>query len=97
MSRNIGIEILLVVFVAVSLITWIVSTPVLLADDIEEEEMLRELTGEGKADGEGTVEVLGFTEKEVSFLGDKFFLIVIIIIAAAAGGLFLSFVIRSRT
>jgi hypothetical protein len=97
MYGNISIKILLAVFIAVSLITCFVPNQIILADDTEEEIILEELTGEDVEDSESKIEVLGFTDEEVTFLGDKFFLTVIIIIAAAAVGIILSFVIRSRT
>jgi hypothetical protein len=97
MLRKNGIKVLLAVFVTILLITWITPPAVLLADDSEEEEILKELSGEEETSGEGSVEVLGFTDEEVSLLGDKSLLTVIIIIVAAVGGLFLSFVVRSRT
>ena len=70
----------------------------LFAQDSEEEELMEELTGEEASEsGEGSIEVLGFTEEDSALLNNKFLIAIIALIVAAVGGLFLSFVIRGRT
>lgn len=96
--NNSDIKTMLAIFTAVLLITWLLPLGVLFADKDEEEILLEELTGESEsAEEEGSIEVLGFTEKDVPILGDKFLIMVIVIIVAAVGGLLLSFVIKGRT
>ena len=96
--RNNGIKIAVVMFTAVLLITWVIPIGVIFADGSEEEKLLEEFTGEVEdTEGEGSIEVLGFTEEDAPFLNNKFLITIIAIIAAAIGGLFLSFVIKGRT
>ncbi len=96
--NNSDIKAISVIFTVVLLITWLLPMGVLFADKNEEEILLEELTGESEsAEGEESIEVLGFTEEDAPVLGNKFLIMVIVIIVAAVGGLLLSFVIRGRT
>ncbi len=96
--NNNDTKIILVIFVAVLLITWIVPVGVLFAENAEEEILLEELNVESNsAEGEEGIEVLGFTEEDTPILSNKFLIAVIAMIVAAVGGLFLSFAIKGRT
>jgi len=82
-------------FISAMLITWMIPIGLLFAQDSEEEELIKELTGEESE--EGSIEVLGFTEENSQIFDNKFLIVVIALVVAAVGGLFLSFVIRGRT
>jgi hypothetical protein len=92
---NSYLNLFMILLVSAMLIAWMLPIGLLFAQDGEEEELMKELTGEEPE--EGTIEVLGFTEDNSQVFDNKFLIVVIALVVAAVGGLFLSFVIRGRT
>jgi hypothetical protein len=89
------LSLFMILFVSAILISWMLPIGLLFAQDGDEEALMEELTGEES--GEGSIEVLGFTEENSQVFDNKFLIVVIALVVAAVGGLFLSFVIRGRT
>ena len=97
MIRSSELKLVTLLFIVAFLTTWIMPLGVIFAQD-EEEELLKEITGEeGVTSEEGTIEVLGITEEQAPILGNRFLIVVLALIVAAVGGLVLSFVIKART
>ena len=97
MIRSNELKLVTLLFIVAFLTTWIMPLGVIFAQD-EEEELLKEITGEeGVASEEGKIEVLGITEEQAPILGNRFLIVVLALIVAAVGGLVLSFVIKART
>ena len=96
MIRSNELKLVILLFVVAFLTTWIMPLGVIFAED-EEEDLLREIIGEEEVTSEeGKIEVLGMTEEQAPFLGNRFSVVILALILAAVGGLVLSFVIKAR-
>jgi len=96
MTRSNKLKFITLLFIATFIILWLIPPGAVSAQE-DEEAFLEELTGEkGVTAEEGKIEVLGISEEQLPFLGDRFLLVVVVLVLAAVGGLVLSFVIKAR-